>query len=91
MNSLRRFGAGHLHRTVFASLFISVLMSLTPVSALGQEVYDFNSLAADVAQAIEKGSSGSGHTVVLITDSYERSNPDSQLAIALTKPVEACT
>lgn len=85
MNSLHKFGAGQLCWTVSAFLFISVLISLTQVSAPAQELYDFNSLAADVAQAIDEGSSGSGHSVVLVTDFYELHNPDSQLALALTQ------
>ncbi|MGA7913649.1 MAG: energy transducer TonB [Candidatus Acidiferrales bacterium] len=60
-------------------------MSLTPVSAPAQALYDFNSMAADVAQAIEKNSSGSGHTVVLVTDFSERSAPESELGIALAR------
>jgi TonB family protein len=74
-----------VRRPMFASLFISILVSLTTVSAPAQELYDFNSLAAEVSQAIEKSSSGSGRTVVLVTDFYEPHNPDSQLALALTQ------
>ncbi|MFZ0883803.1 MAG: energy transducer TonB [Candidatus Acidiferrales bacterium] len=85
MNSLHSFGVSQLRRTVAAFLFVSVLIWLTPLSAPAQELYDFNSLAADTARAIEKASHGSGRTVILVTDFSEKSAPESELGIALAR------
>jgi TonB family protein len=85
MISLRSSRAGDFLRTAFASLFICVLISLTPPSAPAQELYDFNSLASKAAQAIEKASHGSAHTIVLITNFSVDGAPDSQLSDALTR------
>lgn len=63
---------------------MTLLISLQPISRPAQEVCDFDSQASDLAQAIEKASNES-HTVVLVTDFSVRSEPDSQLSMALTQ------
>ena len=84
MNPMRSLGVRHLRRTVLASSFVTLLISLKPISTSAQEVCDFDSLASDVAHAIERASNES-HTVVLVTDFSARSEPDSQLSMALTQ------
>jgi len=82
MNPMRSLGVRHLRRTVLASSFVTLLISLKPISTSAQEVCDFDSLASDVAQARE---SVKRITVVLVTDFSARSEPDSQLSMALTQ------
>lgn len=69
---------------VIPALFTGFLLLIKPIRADAQELYDFNSLSSDVAQAIEKASN-EADTVVLVTDFSVRSEPDSQLSIALTQ------
>jgi hypothetical protein len=78
MNPMCSLGVRHLRRTVLASCFVTLLISLKPISTSAQEVCDFDSLASDVAHAIERASNES-HTVVLVTDFSARSEPDSQV------------
>jgi hypothetical protein len=73
-----------LTTNVLASFFVTLLISRQPISRPAQEVCDFDSQVSDLAQAIEKASNES-HTVVLVTDFSVRSEPDSQLSMALTQ------
>jgi hypothetical protein len=49
MNRMRSLGVGHSRRTVLASFFVTLLISLKPIRMPAQEVCDFDSLASDVA------------------------------------------
>jgi TonB family protein len=54
-------------------------------STRAQSLYDFDSLASDVARQIDTTPAGPAHTTVLVTDFTETHNPDSQLAVVLAQ------
>lgn len=85
MNSPDYFAAHFLRGVPLLGIFACVGVCLMARSARAQDLYDFNSAAFEAAGAIEKASTGSTHTTVVVTDFEELHDPDSQLAVVLAR------
>jgi TonB family protein len=85
MNSPDHFAAHFLRQLPLLGLLACVSVGVMARSARAQDLYDFSSLAAEAAGAIDKASAGPMRTTVLVTDFEESSVPDSQLATVLTQ------
>jgi|SRR5580704_11904603 TonB family protein len=85
MNSRKDFGAHFLRRLPLLRTLTFICVSLAAPSTHAQSLYDFDSLASDMAREIETTPAGPAHTTVLVTDFTETHNPDSQLAVVLAQ------
>jgi TonB family protein len=85
MNLPEDFAAHFLRRLPLLGIFAYLALCLMASSARAQSLYDFDSLASEVAGAIDKASAGAAPTTVLVTDFTETHDPDSQLAVVLAQ------
>ncbi len=85
MNSSEHFAAHLLRRLPLLGMSACICVCVMARSACAQDLYDFNSVASEVAGAIDKAAAGSAHTTVLVTDFTEMHDPDSQLAVVLAQ------
>ncbi|MFZ3214615.1 MAG: TonB family protein [Candidatus Acidiferrales bacterium] len=85
MNSPENSAGRFLWRSIFLALLICFAGSIVARSTDTQDLYDFDSLASEVAAAIDKHSTGTSGSTVLVADFEEISDPDSQLAPAFAE------
>ena len=85
MTSPEYFAAHFLRRLPLLGIFACLSVCVVARSVRAQDLYDFNSTAAEVAGAIGKASAGSARTIVLVTDFKELNVPDSQLGVVLAQ------
>jgi TonB family protein len=85
MDSSKRFAAHLLSEALLLGLVACFSMSFAAPSMHAQSLYDFDSLASDVARQIETSPAGSAHASVLVTDFEELNVPDSQLGVVLAQ------
>jgi TonB family protein len=85
MNLSVHFVAHFLRRLPLLALVACFSVSLAARSARAQSLHDFDSLASEVAGAIDKAAADSAHTIVLVTDFTEPNDPESQLAMVLAQ------
>jgi TonB family protein len=85
MNSREHLSTHSLRRLLLLGLLACVSACVMARGVCAQELYDFNSVAAEAAGAISKASVGSSHATVLVTDFEELNVPDSQLGVVLAQ------